>query len=118
MRLPIATAVGHNADNHSHSAGEGSSTRWSRRSRPSPLGCRAPFASRLRTRSGTVRTAVRPSLRGEGGSVTRSEEHTSELQSLMRISYAVFCLNKKTNYNIQHREYLNYPDQSHIVLNN
>src|SRR3546814_8613238 len=28
--------------------------------------------------------------------VTRSEEHTSELQSLMRISYAVFCLKKKT----------------------
>src|SRR3546814_2091787 len=27
----------------------------------------------------------------------RSEEHTSELQSLMRISYAVFCLNKKTS---------------------
>src|SRR3546814_9202648 len=29
---------------------------------------------------------------------TRSEEHTSELQSLMRISYAVFCLKKKTIY--------------------
>src|SRR3546814_3499138 len=29
----------------------------------------------------------------------RSEEHTSELQSLMRISYAVFCLKKKTHYN-------------------
>src|SRR3546814_9984259 len=29
----------------------------------------------------------------------RSEEHTSELQSLMRISYAVFCLKKKTNHN-------------------
>src|SRR3546814_5045428 len=29
--------------------------------------------------------------------LTRSEEHTSELQSLMRISYAVFCLKKKTN---------------------
>src|SRR3546814_6296585 len=28
----------------------------------------------------------------------RSEEHTSELQSLMRISYAVFCFNKKTSY--------------------
>src|SRR3546814_962668 len=28
----------------------------------------------------------------------RSEEHTSELQSLMRISYAVFCLKKKTSY--------------------
>src|SRR3546814_2810153 len=30
-------------------------------------------------------------------SVIRSEEHTSELQSLMRISYAVFCLKKKNN---------------------
>src|SRR3546814_4225995 len=29
----------------------------------------------------------------------RSEEHTSELQSLMRISYAVFCLKKKTRHN-------------------
>src|SRR3546814_8629640 len=29
--------------------------------------------------------------------VSRSEEHTSELQSLMRISYAVFCLKKKNN---------------------
>src|SRR3546814_1735703 len=32
---------------------------------------------------------------GEGDHVGRSEEHTSELQSLMRISYAVFCLKKK-----------------------
>src|SRR3546814_6288278 len=31
--------------------------------------------------------------------VGRSEEHTSELQSLMRISYAVFCLKKKTTHN-------------------
>src|SRR3546814_8546739 len=30
----------------------------------------------------------------------RSEEHTSELQSLMRISYAVFCLKKKKEYSI------------------
>src|SRR3546814_3147744 len=34
---------------------------------------------------------------GCGESFTRSEEHTSELQSLMRISYAVFCLKKKTH---------------------
>src|SRR3546814_4676808 len=34
-----------------------------------------------------------------GRVVTRSEEHTSELQSLMRISYAVFCLKKKTHSN-------------------
>src|SRR3546814_2274049 len=33
------------------------------------------------------------------GSRDRSEEHTSELQSLMRISYAVFCLKKKKNMN-------------------
>src|SRR3546814_2043708 len=32
-----------------------------------------------------------------GGYRLRSEEHTSELQSLMRISYAVFCLKKKKN---------------------
>src|SRR3546814_8502433 len=32
---------------------------------------------------------------GLGTALTRSEEHTSELQSLMRISYAVFCLKKK-----------------------
>src|SRR3546814_3201976 len=31
----------------------------------------------------------------------RSEEHTSELQSLMRISYAVFCMKKKMTYKIQ-----------------
>src|SRR3546814_3018206 len=36
-------------------------------------------------------------FRGVDGSVARSEEHTSELQSLMRISYAVFCLKKKKN---------------------
>src|SRR3546814_9180520 len=40
----------------------------------------------------------------------RSEEHTSELQSLMRISYAVFCLkNKKSNYD------LNKKNQNNIV---
>src|SRR3546814_3577696 len=34
--------------------------------------------------------------------MTRSEEHTSELQSLMRISYAVFCLKKKKRAKQQH----------------
>src|SRR3546814_2042524 len=37
----------------------------------------------------------------------RSEEHTSELQSLMRISYAVFCLKKKKhNINKQHHDHI------------
>src|SRR3546814_9543811 len=35
----------------------------------------------------------------------RSEEHTSELQSLMRISYAVFCLKKNKNTYMKHTEY-------------
>src|SRR3546814_6598905 len=34
----------------------------------------------------------------------RSEEHTSELQSLMRISYAVFCLKKKQKYNTTNKD--------------
>src|SRR3546814_5316528 len=36
----------------------------------------------------------RTAIRSLGWSLSRSEEHTSELQSLMRISYAVFCLKK------------------------
>src|SRR3546814_4481932 len=40
-------------------------------------------------------------------SAKRSEEHTSELQSLMRISYAAFCLTKKSRFNLnKHAHYL------------
>src|SRR3546814_2576207 len=45
-----------------------------------------------------------PALKGGGyrcGDQARSEEHTSELQSLMRISYAVFCLKKKQQIRIR-----------------
>src|SRR3546814_10859906 len=38
----------------------------------------------------------------------RSEEHTSELQSLMRISYAVFCLKKKKTYEKQYINHIIY----------
>src|SRR3546814_8398350 len=41
------------------------------------------------------------------GAVSRSEEHTSELQSLMRISYAVFCLKKKKKTRILHTKIQN-----------
>src|SRR3546814_5204463 len=44
-------------------------------------------------------------IQGEEG---RSEEHTSELQSLMRISYAVFCLKKKNKENRQSAKRSNY----------
>src|SRR3546814_4347257 len=54
----------------------------------------------LSTSSGD--TSIAANEPGSSGShvtslAPRSEEHTSELQSLMRISYAVFCLKKKTN---------------------
>src|SRR3546814_3126310 len=44
-----------------------------------------------------LRHSWRARERDRGHDAQRSEEHTSELQSLMRISYAVFCLNKKNN---------------------
>src|SRR3546814_7057334 len=42
----------------------------------------------------------------------RSEEHTSELQSLMRISYAVFCLKKKNNRTNRKQSLINRPTHS------
>src|SRR3546814_2433302 len=52
-------------------------------------GCCVDVERRHAAASSTVTTAAFPS---------RSEEHTSELQSLMRISYAVFCLKKKNKH--------------------
>src|SRR3546814_10335965 len=46
---------------------------------------------------------VCPAVRRPGRRRDRSEEHTSELQSLMRISYAVFCLKKKKNTTLNTR---------------
>src|SRR3546814_3759794 len=43
----------------------------------------------------------------------RSEEHTSELQSLMRISYAVFCLKTRTSYKCRHID----PNERHLTKN-
>src|SRR3546814_6094929 len=48
-----------------------------------------------RLRSGDGAAWCDPAIAPLGDSRARSEEHTSELQSLMRISYAVFCLKKK-----------------------
>src|SRR3546814_6721790 len=50
--------------------------------------------------------------RAGGVETERSEEHTSELQSLMRISYAVFCLKKKKTLENQTCQTTNY-DQEH-----
>src|SRR3546814_1457427 len=61
---------------------------------------RSSISSRVRRMTGIAFGWISPTSRL--GSVVRnpnrrSEEHTSELQSLMRISYAVFCLKKKNN---------------------
>src|SRR3546814_1090443 len=58
---------------------------------------RVPFTALVATKPGR---GDAPSWRGDDLVQVRSEEHTSELQSLMRISYAVFCLKKKK----KHRE--------------
>src|SRR3546814_3046672 len=60
-------------------------------------------AARARRHAGRARwkRGIGPvwALSGDDRRAARSEEHTSELQSLMRISYAVFCLKKTTNLN-------------------
>src|SRR3546814_3846448 len=58
----------------------------------------AEFAHEIESRLCPIRFEIEEGdARAFGGE--RSEEHTSELQSLMRISYAVFCLKKTTNSN-------------------
>src|SRR3546814_7023812 len=62
------------------------------RSMPRRLGCLIEkFSAAICMRASMAPTAAQWSGAGDN----RSEEHTSELQSLMRISYAVFCLKKK-----------------------
>src|SRR3546814_5566718 len=51
------------------------------------------------SRADVVKSAVGTDPRDPESRPLRSEEHTSELQSLMRISYTVFCLNNKININ-------------------
>src|SRR3546814_3797743 len=89
----------------------------SRRLRSPPV----RFASPARRTAGTSRAAANrvgstslfmPPM--GGGERHRSEEHTSELQSLMRISYAVFCLKKKKIVKLQ-RELLQQINQLNMT---
>src|SRR3546814_6756875 len=96
--LPISAAA--------RSAHTPAPPRTSRRPPPRSTSDRAP-APRA---DQPIDTNFEPSLRcssSHDGSSTlpfvQSEEHTSELQSLMRISYAVFCLKKKQTIMINHR---------------
>src|SRR3546814_10888078 len=82
---------------------------------------RPPFARRLCRGIARRPQMARPRL---GRRPRRSEEHTSELQSLMRISYAVFCLKKKktnkkyvTNIQQQQRKYYSEVQHIHHIKN-
>src|SRR3546814_6096800 len=73
-----------------------------------------PYTTLFRSRDSVVsnhrwliRHRRRPDIPARyGRCLRRSEEHTSELQSLMRISYAVFCLKKKNTLDIYKRIYV------------
>src|SRR3546814_7294347 len=64
-------------------------------SEPAPA---APASAGATEKAAPAERASDPAI-PEGTAMVRSEEHTSELQSLMRISYAVFCLKTKNNNN-------------------
>src|SRR3546814_1244183 len=76
---------------------------WGVTCRGSPSLCSRSSTRWLMPRIRLVPPELNSSLTASGlsrvleGDTARSEEHTSELQSLMRISYAVFCLKKKKN---------------------
>src|SRR3546814_8307852 len=81
----------------------------------------AHAAARSRATSTTPRSAAAPDLRspcrreprGNPVGAARSEEHTSELQSLMRISYAVFCLKKKKHDDTENETRPQSRDKNH-----
>src|SRR3546814_6878795 len=97
-------------------SGEGWRPPWPPHGPPHPRrGCQLRARQSSSTQRGSISRSQQeldPELNGPTGAATtsqgsnrigrvwqyqRSEEHTSELQSLMRISYAVFCLKKKKN---------------------
>src|SRR3546814_9781179 len=93
--------------------------------------CRTTPRSCETKRKESWRRSLRPSSRAstcactetssaETGSSARSEEHTSELQSLMRISYAVFCLKKKNQINTHthctHLDQLTHPHHTQLFI--
>src|SRR3546814_8322111 len=93
------------------------SSRWTPRNSviaasESGMRCSLPAFIRL---AGIVHTAPCRSI-SDHVALNRSEEHTSELQSLMRISYAVFCLKKKTQQYHKHNRHKNKKQQKRTTL--
>src|SRR3546814_1775066 len=74
-----------------------------------------PYTTLFRAWTTTTRPAASPAC-PEGCAGERSEEHTSELQSLMRISYAVFCLKKKNrNHPLPRQSHAHIPTFSLLL---
>src|SRR3546814_2026887 len=70
--------------------------------------CRSPSMGSIPPASGVSASTASRYMGVSGTATGRSEEHTSELQSLMRISYAVFCLKKKKTKQHKIHKYNNY----------
>src|SRR3546814_8514382 len=97
LGAPKVKYKGKSKDNSPRSVGAASAAPTRRRVRVS-LGRRNVQSRVVKTATSSPCSALRRRSRAPcHHSSFRSEEHTSELQSLMRISYAVFCLKKKNN---------------------
>src|SRR3546814_2709294 len=85
--------------------------------KPASTNCCAKSATELLHSSGATEysSQSRSHILARSDSWSRSEEHTSELQSLMRISYAVFCLKKKKK--TQHQRYAPYISLHYTITN-
>src|SRR3546814_8044514 len=95
LAIEPVEAVAHRGDAHPEIVGQ---TRGLDPGAARPFAGHQPALDRFIGRLEDMRGAHWPLLSASANWATaRSEEHTSELQSLMRISYAVFCLKKKTN---------------------
>src|SRR3546814_2257641 len=79
--------------------------------------CGGQISRRAEIRRGKRRAGQGSSRAAKLYKYFRSEEHTSELQSLMRISYAVFCLKKKKPQKLHHlpTTHTDYTSQSHSI---
>src|SRR3546814_10368652 len=89
----------------------------SERSRRKRDGRRMTYCLGIRVADGLV--CLADGRTTSGNQVTRSEEHTSELQSLMRISYAVFCLKKqKSNPDKNKLKPLHQHEYTHDPIDN
>src|SRR3546814_986365 len=95
-----ATAVGSTSTSPRHPTGAPSCSSTSSTPVATSTRTRAASSSRSRSRTRTTTAASSPPV---ATATSRSEEHTSELQSLMRISYAVFCLKKKKHPQNTHK---------------